>query len=151
MPVQKLKEYLDNHNIKYVTIRHSEAFTTQEVAASSHISGREMAKTVMIKIDGTLSMAVLPANHQVDFYLLKKALGANTVDLATEEEFRDIFPNCEVGGMPPFGNLWGMDVYVEQNLSEDDFIAFNAGTHTEVIRMKYEDFERLVNPKIMKF
>lgn len=151
MPVQKLKEYLDNHNIKYVTIRHSEAFTTQEVAASSHISGREMAKTVMIKIDGALSMAVLPANHQVDFYLLKKALGANTVDLAAEEEFRDIFPNCEVGGMPPFGNLWDMDVYVEQSLREDDFIAFNAGSHTEVIRMKYEDFERLVNPKIMKF
>ena len=151
MPVQKLKEYLDNHNIKYVTIRHSEAFTSQEVAASSHISGKEMAKTVMVKIDGVMSMAVLPAHHQVDFHLLKKTLGAQTVELASEDEFRGIFPNCDVGGMPPFGNLWGMTVYVEESLTENDFIAFNAGSHVEVIRMKYEDFGRLVEPELLRF
>jgi len=150
MPVKKLREFLDSRNVKYVTVSHSPAFTAQEVAASAHISGKEMAKTVMVKLDGKMAMAVLPANHKVDFTLLKTAAKANTAELATEEEFKGIFPECDVGAMPPFGNLYDMDVLVEESLAENKDIAFNAGSHTEVIRLAYTDFERLVKPKRFK-
>ncbi len=150
MPVQKLKEFLDSHQIKYVTISHSRAFTAQEVAASAHISGKEIAKTVMVKMDGRMAMAVLPASDKVDFELLKAASGAGTVELASEAEFRGLFPECETGAMPPFGNLYGMDVYVSDALTSDEEIAFNAGTHTELIRMSYRDFENLVKPKVVR-
>ncbi len=150
MPVQKLKEFLDSRQIKYVTISHSRAFTAQEVAASAHISGKEMAKTVMVKMDGRMAMAVLPASDKVDFELLKAASGVGTVELAGEAEFRGMFPECETGAMPPFGNLYGMDVYVSDALTADEEIAFNAGTHTELIRMSYRDFESLVKPKVVK-
>ena len=151
MPVQKLKEFLDTNTIKYVTISHSTAYTAQEVAATSHIPGKELAKTVMIKVDGKMSMAVLPSSFQIDFTLLKKAIGAQIIDLAEEQEFRDMFPGCDVGAMPPFGNLYGMDVFVAEKLTEDEEIAFNAGSHTELMRMAYSDFERLVQPKVMTF
>lgn len=150
MPVARLKEFLDSHNVKYVTISHSPAITAQEIAASAHIPGKELAKTVMVKIDGKMAMAVLPASHQVDFDLLKEVTGAERVELATEKEFSDLFPQCEVGAMPPFGNLYGMDVIVSKNLAEDDQIAFNAGSHTELIRLAYNDFERLVGPKVVR-
>ncbi|MBN1290823.1 MAG: YbaK/EbsC family protein [Candidatus Latescibacteria bacterium] len=151
MPMQKLKEFLDSHQIKYVTISHSKAYTAQEVAATSHVPGKELAKTVIIKIDGKMAMAVLPSSFQVDFYLLKKAMGANIIDLAEEGEFKDTFPGCDVGAMPPFGNLYGMAVYVDNTLSEDKEIAFNAGTHTELIRLAYKDFEQLVQPTLLSF
>jgi len=151
MPVQKLKEFLDTNTIKYVTISHSTAYTAQEVAATSHTPGKELAKTVMIKVNGKMSMAVLPSSFQIDFTLLKKAIGSQIIELAEEQEFRDTFPSCDVGAMPPFGNLYGMDVFVAEKLTEDEEIAFNAGTHTELIRMAYSDFERLVQPKIMSF
>jgi Ala-tRNA(Pro) deacylase len=146
MPVKKLKEFLDKNNIKYVTISHSPAFTAQEVAASSHTPGKELAKTVMVKIDGVMAMVVLPSPYQIDFDLLKKATGA-AVELAGEDEFKGMFPECEPGAMPPFGNLYDMEVYVAEALAEDEEIAFNAGSHTELIRLRYEDFERLVKPK----
>jgi Ala-tRNA(Pro) deacylase len=151
MPVKKLREFLDRHQVKYVTISHSQAFTAQQVAASAHIPGREMAKTVMVKLDGKMAMAVLPASFQVDFDLLKEATGAGRVELAEEKEFKGLFPKCEVGAMPPFGNLYDMDVYVAESLTEDEEIAFNAGSHTELIRMAYNDFERLVQPTVMAF
>ena len=151
MPVQKLKEFLDTNSIKYVTTSHSTAYTAQEVAATSHTPGKELAKTVIIKVDGKMSMAVLPSSFQIDFTLLKKAIGAQIIKLAEEQEFRDMFPACDVGAMPPFGNLYGMDVFVAEKLTEDEEIAFNAGTHTELIRMAYDDFDRLVQPKIMTF
>jgi len=151
MPSKKLKEFLDQNNVKYVTIRHSLAYTSQEIAASAHIKGKNLAKTVLIKINGKMAMLVLPATHKVDFDLLKNALGNENVRLANEQEFLDKFPECEVGAMPPFGNLYNMEVYVDEALSEDKEIAFNAGTHVELIQMSYEDFERLVNPKKMKF
>ena len=110
-----------------------------------------MAKTVMVKLDGKMAMAVLPASYQVDFGLLKKATGAKKVELAGEKEFQDIFPECDVGAMPPFGNLYDMDVFVAQSLTEDEEIAFNAGSHTELIRLSYSDFEKLVKPTILKF
>ncbi|MBT4485870.1 MAG: YbaK/EbsC family protein [Candidatus Latescibacteria bacterium] len=151
MPVKKLKDLLDSQNIKYVTIRHSSAFTAQEIAASSHIPGKELAKTVMVKINGEMAMAVLPASNLVDFYLLKKIIHADSVELASEDEFKEMFPECEVGAMPPFGNLYGMEVFVAESLAEDEEIAFNSGSHTELIRMSYKDFESLVKPKVMKF
>ena len=151
MPVKKLIEFLDENNVRYITIRHSSAFTSQEVAAKAHISGKEMAKTVMIKIDGKMAMAVLPATYNIDFESLKEIFGTRNVSLATEYEFKDRFPDCELGSMPPFGNLYDMDVYVAESLTLDKEIAFNAGSHTELIRLSYEDFERLVKPRIFKF
>jgi len=151
MPATKLKEFLDSQNIKYVTISHSSAFTAQEVAASAHIPGKALAKTVMVKLDGKLVMAVLPASYRVDLELLKKATGAPEAEVASEQDFRGIFPECETGAMPPFGNLYEMDVFVDQRLREDEEIAFNAGSHTELIKMFYGDFERLVNPIALRF
>jgi Ala-tRNA(Pro) deacylase len=151
MPVKKLKDFLDNQNIKYVTITHSPTYTAQEIAASAHIPGKDLAKTVMVKIDGNMAMAVLPASCKVDFDLLKKAAGASTVGLASEQEFKNLFPECEIGAMPPFGNLYGMEVFVADALAEDEEIVFNAGSHTELIRLAYKDFERLVKPKVVKF
>jgi Ala-tRNA(Pro) deacylase len=151
MPLRKLKEFLETRNIKYVTISHSQAFTAQEIAATSHIPGRQLAKTVMVKIDGTMAMAVLPASHRVDFDQLKKATGAKRVELATEQEFKDLFPECEIGAMPPFGNLYGMQVFVAGSLAEAADMAFNAGSHTELIKVSYKDFETHAKPKVMKF
>ena len=151
MPVKKLKEFLDSNQVKYVTISHSAAYTAQEIAATAHVPGKELAKTVMVKVDGKMAMAVLPASFKVDLEHLKSAAGAKSVELASEREFRDMFPGCETGGMPPFGNLYGMAVYVSARLAEDDEIAFNAGSHTELVKLAYKDFDRLVKPKVVHF
>jgi Ala-tRNA(Pro) deacylase len=151
MPVQRLKEYLNRNNVKYVSIVHSEAYTAQEIAALAHVSGKELAKTVVIKKDGQAAMAVLSASHKIDWNLLKAATGAVKVELAGEQEFRDMFPDCEVGAMPPFGNLYGIEVFVETSLTRDREIAFNAGSHIELIKLSFEDFSRLVKPKVANF
>ena len=151
MPLKKIKDFLNSKNIKYVTISHSTAYTANEIAASAHIPGKELAKTVMVKIDGKMTMSVLPASYKVDFDLLQEASGASKVELASEQEFEDMFPGCEIGAMPPFGNLYGMEVLVDKSLCEDEEIAFNAGSHTELIRLSYKDFEGLVKPKVVKF
>src|SRR3989339_1568962 len=149
--VTYLKEFLDSHSIKYVTISHSRAFTAQETAASAHVPVKELAKTVIVKINGKIAMAVLPASCKVDFDLLKKATRAATIEIANEKDFKDLFPDCEIGAMPPFGNLYGMEVFVAESLTEDEEIAFNAGSHRELVKMAYKDFEKLVKPKIVKF
>ena len=151
MPVKKLKDFLDSHKVKYVTIKHSTAYTTQEIAASAHIPGKEMAKTVIIKVDGKMAMAVLPASNKIDFALFKKNIRAKDIQLANEQEFEYTFPQCDVGAMPPFGNLYDMDVFVAESLTEDEEITFNAGSYSELMKVAYKDFERLVNPKIVKF
>jgi Ala-tRNA(Pro) deacylase len=151
MPIQILKEYLDGNKIKYEEIVHSEAYTAQEIAAAAHIPGKELAKTVMVKIDGAMAMAVLPASYKVDFDLLRRASGAGTVDMAKEDEFQDRFPECDIGAMPPFGNLYDMPVFVAEKLAEDEEIAFNAGSHSELIKLSFKDYERLVHPRIVKF
>ena len=150
MPARKLKEFLDSQGVTYVTIPHPQAITAQEIAASAHIPGREMAKTVMVLVDGRMAMAVLPAYSRLDLEALREAAGAEKVEIAGEEEFKELFPDCEPGAMPPFGNLYGMHVFLAESLAEDDEIAFNAGTHTELIRIPYADFARLVHPKIAK-
>jgi Ala-tRNA(Pro) deacylase len=147
MPATRIKEFLDHERVKYVSIKHSPAYTAQEIAASAHVRGKELVKTVMVKLDGKMAMAVLPASLKVNFERLQQESGADQVDLAGEKEFKDMFPDCEIGAMPPFGNLYNMQVYVSHRLAEDDEIAFNAGSHTELIRMSYKDFQRLVKPK----
>ncbi|WP_347840898.1 YbaK/EbsC family protein [uncultured Draconibacterium sp.] len=151
MPVKKLKAFLDENKVKYVVIKHSSAFTAQEIASKSHVSGKEFAKTVIVKVDGKMAMAVLPASYQIDFDLLQEIFGTTHVGLATEAEFQRFFPDCDLGAMPPFGNLYDMEVFVAESLAEDDEIAFNAGSHTEMIQMAYADFERLVEPRVFKF
>jgi Ala-tRNA(Pro) deacylase len=151
MPVQKLKDFLDSNGVKYVSISHSMAYTAQEIAAASHIPGKEIAKTVMVKLDGKMAMAVLPASYKIDFDLLKNVSGASDAELAGEGEFKDMFPGCEIGAMPPFGNLYDMEVFVAESLTEDEEIAFNAGNHTELIKLAYDDFEKLVHPAKLKF
>lgn len=151
MPVERLRNFLDQNRIKYVVITHSPAYTASEIARSAHISGKQMAKTVMVKLDGRLAMAVLPASELVDLDLLADAAFAQRAEIAEEWEFRDLFPDCEIGGMPPFGNLYGLDVYVADSLAEDDEIAFNAGVYTELVQMDYPDYARLVKPRILRF
>jgi Ala-tRNA(Pro) deacylase len=146
MVAAMLKEYLDTHHIKYTTIRHSPAVTSQEIAASAHISGRKMVKTVLVMIAGKLVMVVLPADEQITFDRLRQALGTTDVALASTEDFAERFALDEEGAMPPFGNLYGMEVYVSPDLAQDE-IAFNAGDFRELIVMSYADFERLVQPK----
>lgn len=146
MPAQKLKEYLDDNKVGYESISHTPAYSAQTVAATAHIPGKDMVKTVIVKVDDRFAMAVLPASFRVHLGHLKKALSAEQVELATEQEFEKLFPDCERGAMPPFGNLYDMDVYVAKELAEDEEIAFSAGSHDEIIRMSYNDFENLVGP-----
>jgi Ala-tRNA(Pro) deacylase len=151
MPLSKVRAFLDGHHIKYVVISHSKAYTAQGIAAIAHIRGQELAKTVIVKLDGALAMAVLPASYQVDLLALKKVVGVKDASLASEREFKQHFPDCETGAMPPLGNLYGFPVYVDETLTRDEEIAFNAGTHFELVRMKYEDFDKLVEPEVLEF
>lgn len=149
MPVAQLKEFLDQNDVPYKSIRHAKSFTAMETAASAHVRGRELAKSVVLRMDDHLALAVMPATVKVDWARMRRATGATNLALATEQEFRDEFPGCELGAMPPFGNLYHMDVYVDPRLAEDENIAFNAGTHSELVRMRYRDFERLARPTLV--
>ena len=151
MILKKLVEYLDSNKVKYVNVTHSTAFTAQDVAQTAHIPGKEMAKSVVVWMDGTMAMAVLPASSMVDFNKLKESTGAKSVELASESEFKDRFPECEVGAMPPFGSLFNIKVVVDKSLAEDKEISFNAGSHHELIRMTYADYERLTKPTLGSF
>jgi Ala-tRNA(Pro) deacylase len=149
MPALQLTEFLDTNHIQYGIIGHNAAYTAHEIAALAHIPGKELAKTVIVKVDGDMAMAVLPSSRKIDLEDLSMATRAESVKLATEGEFRSRFPDCETGAMPPLGNLYGMTVYVDTTLTLDDEIAFNAGSHRELIRMAYKDFERLVHPTVV--
>jgi Ala-tRNA(Pro) deacylase len=151
MQIQALKDYLDRMGVKYITINHSLAYTSQQIVATTHIRGQELAKTVIVKLDGTMAMVVLPASFKVDLELVRRAAGADFAALAGEYEFQDLFADCEAGAMSPFGNLYGMVVYVEEKLIWDEEIAFNAGTHMKLIRMAYKDYARLVKPEVGRF
>ena len=149
MTTAKLRKLLDQEHVRYVTIQHSPAYTAQEIAASAHIPGNELAKTVIAKVDGKLTMLVLPASFKVNLEHLSKALKNKNVELASESEFEDAFPECELGAMPPFGNLYNMDTFVDKSLEEDEEIAFNAGNHSELIKLAYKDFARLAKPEVI--
>ena len=151
MPAKKLKDFLDAHKVKYVTLRHSIAYPASEIAASAHVKGRNLAKTVIVRLDGKLAMAVLPSKFRVNLERLRVASRSGSAELSGEADFAREFPGCDEGAMPPFGNLYGMPVYVDPSLAEDEEIAFNACTHTEVIRMRYADWERFVHPSVASF
>ena len=150
MPIlTKLREYLDTQKVPYEVLSHRQAFTAQEIAQAQHVPGRELAKVVMVRSGGAFVMLVVPAPYRVDLERAKSAVGKTDLVLATEDEFRGLFPQCEAGAMPPFGNLYGLPVYVDQTLTRDEEIVFNAGTHTQTVKMKYADFARLVQPKVV--
>jgi Ala-tRNA(Pro) deacylase len=150
MPIlTKLREYLDDNKVHYEVLAHRQAFTAQQVAQAQHIPGKELAKVVMLRSGGDFFMAVLPAPCRVDLERAKAATGRSDIALATEEQFTGLFPQCEAGAMPPFGNLYGLPVFADEVLARDHEIVFNAGTHTQAVRMKYADFARLVQPKVV--
>lgn len=151
MPVRPVAEYLDQNNVNYHAYNHSPAITAPEVAHSARIPGANLAKTVIVKGDGELAMAVLPSNMRVSCESLKTIMQVEALTLAEEREFKSCFPHCEVGGMPPLGGLYKMRVFMEQSLLQDDWIAFNAGTHTEIIKMDTGVFKRLINPVLGSF
>ena len=148
MPLSKLGKFLDSNHVKYLVISHSVAYTAQGIAALTHVSGKKLAKTVIVKIDGILAMAVVPASLHVDLDRLRSLTGARTVEIASEQEFEDAFPDCERGAMPPFGNLYDMPVYADPSLAENEEITFSAGTHRELVRMSWYDMVRLVSPLV---
>jgi Ala-tRNA(Pro) deacylase len=148
----KLKDYLDNAAVAYTGHPHRPAYTSQEIAQFVHIPGREMVKSVILKADeGKLIMAVLSANDVANLDTLREEIGCRKLRLASETEFRDAFPTCKPGAMPPFGNIFNLPTYCESNLSRNCEIEFNAGTHDETIRMRFDDYKRLVNPKMLDF
>jgi Ala-tRNA(Pro) deacylase len=147
---ERIESYLRAHQVAYETQQHARAYTAQEVAASEHLPGRMVAKVVMVLADGQMTMLVVPADRRVDLAKVARALGVQDIWLADEREFTGIFPDCEVGAMPPFGNLYGLPVYVDRALAEDDTIVFQAGTHTETMQMKYADYDRLLQPAVIE-
>ncbi len=151
MPCLKLLQYLEENAVDYELIDHPQAYAAREVAIKAGVHGREFAKTVLVKLDGMMAMAVVPAEHKLNFTLLRDAAGAETISLALEDEFEARFPDCELGAMPPFGNLYGMRVIVEGHLGDAETITFNAGTHTEAITLAYPDFIDLVRPEVASF
>lgn len=148
--LKELASFLDENKVGYETIPHSLAYTSQEIAALEHVPGHQMAKVVMIKKDGRPIMTVLPADYRVDLDRLETIMNGK-VELEMEKEFKDFFPGCDPGAEPPFGNLFDLDVWVDTSLTENKEIVFNAGTHYETVRMRYDDFSRLVKPYVATF
>ena len=153
MPIPAhISVFLDSRHIPYQAFSHSRAYTAQGTAQAQHLSGKRLAKVVMIIAnDQKPIMAVVPASHRVDLEQLGQVLNMNGIRLATEEEFKDLFPECELGAMPPFGNIYHMEVWIDEKLKSYPAISFNAGTHAEIIQMAFADFDRLVQPKVASF
>lgn len=149
MPIlKKLKEILDQAKVSYEVYTHPLAYTAQEIAEKQHISGKEMAKVVMLEVDDALVIGVIEASSKIHLNTTRASLGAAAVRLATEDEFTARFPECEIGAMPPFGNLFGLRVVVDPALEKDEYIYFNAGNHVQTVRMRYKDFAELVKPQV---
>jgi len=149
--LKKLKDYLEKNQVRYEGGVHEPVYTSQEIAASMHVPGKELAKVVMVKADGKMVMLVLPASYRVDTKKVKKVLKCKRLGISKEKDFEELFPDCEVGAMPPFGNLYDLEVWVDQVLAEDEFIVFQAGSHVETLKIKYNDYAQLVNPKVGDF
>ncbi|KPK38011.1 MAG: prolyl-tRNA synthetase [Omnitrophica WOR_2 bacterium SM23_29] len=147
----KLKKYLDTSKVKYQVLKHAVAYTAQEIAAAQHVPGKQVVKSVLLKADDKYVLAVLPAIYLIDTAKLKKIVKSKALKVATEDEIAKVIPDYEVGAMPPFGSLYGLEVYADKTLKEDEEIVFNAGTHTDTVKMKYSGFEKLANPKLADF
>ncbi|MEK7952949.1 aminoacyl-tRNA deacylase [Luteolibacter soli] len=147
---KKLKAFLDARNVKYITITHSPAFTAAEIARNAHVPPDVLAKTVMVTLDGALAMAVVPSNRRLRLEELHDLAATDDVELAPEYLFKRRFPDCEPGAMPPFGNLYDMSTYVSPDLAAEGEIVFNAGSHIELIKMSWHDYERLVRPRVAR-
>src|SRR4030042_127330 len=144
--LKKLKDYLEKNQVRYEVGYHERVYTSQEIAATMHVPGKELAKVVMVKADGKMVMLVLPASYRIDTKKLKKVLKCKKLGISKEKNFEELFPDCEGGAMPPFGNLYHLEVWVDQVLTEDEFIVFQAGSHVETLKIKYRDYAQLVNP-----
>lgn len=152
MPILKrLQTYLDNHKIPYEVVSHDAAYSARRTAEALHVPGDMFVKVVIVKADQRFVTVVIPSTWRVDFKRLEEALDSRHVRLVTEHELADLFPDCEVGTMPPFGNLYNMDVYVDQLLTQDEYILFDAGTHTGAMKLRYQDFAELVRPTVAQF
>jgi Ala-tRNA(Pro) deacylase len=149
--LKKLKDYLEKNQVRYEVGYHERVYTSQEIAAAMHVPGKELTKVIMVKADGKMVMLVLPASYRVDTKKLKKVFKCKRLGIAKEKDFEELFPDCEIGAMPPFGNLYNLEVWVDQILTEDEFIVFQAGSHVETLRIKYSDYARLVSPKVGDF
>lgn len=148
---QTIKDYLDGQMVQYEVLTHQEVFTAPEIAHSLHVPGKELAKVVMVKVGQRFVMTVLPSTWKVSLNRLREVFGDSHVRLATEEEFKGLFPDCAIGAMPPFGNLYGLEVYVDSSLTADEEIVFQAGNHHDAIKMRYQDFAALVSPTVEEF
>ena len=144
---RRLIECLDENKVRYQVLQHPEAVSAQRIAQAEHVKGRHHAKVVIVKASDAHLMIVLAADHHIDLEKIEKAIG-KPVSLGKEQEFKSLFPDCAIGAMPPFGNLYGLPTYVEQDLAEQDYIVFEAGTHTDAIKMSYGDYEKIVKPKV---
>ncbi len=149
--LRRLQEYLDRQRVSYEVLTHKETYSAQELAAALHVPGKDLAKVVMLKVDERNVMTVLPASWKVDFKRLRDIFQSHNVRLSTEDEFKGLFPDCEPGAMPPFGNLYGLEVYMDQSLSEDEEILFAAGTYHDAVKLRYQDFANLVYPSVAEF
>ena len=150
MPLsERLRSFLDSHHAEFTLTTHNKAYTAREVAVAEHLPTREVAKTVVVFGDGSYHMIVIPASKLVDLYEVRPTLGLSQARLATEAELAKLFPDCELGAMPPIGELYGVPVYLDSSLAGQDVIAFNAGSHTEVVHMRTAEFRRMVGPRIV--
>ena len=149
--VERVEWVLKKNNIIYNTIKHQETYTAQEIAEAMHVSGKKLAKVVMVKAKERYIMTVMPASCRIDFRKLKDVLRETDLRLASEEEFKTVFPDCEAGAEPPFGNLYNIETYVDKSLTEDDQIFFNAGNHYETVVMDYADYDKIVRPRVAEF
>ena len=147
---EKLVSYLNDKKVSYEILYHPEAFTAQTIAAAEHIKGRHHAKVVMVKSGGQDLMAVLQADRRVDLEKLEKITG-QAIALETEAEFKDLFPDCAPGTMPPFGELYGVPTYVDSSLAKEDYIVFEAGNHTDAIKLSFSDYQRVAKPQVADF
>jgi Ala-tRNA(Pro) deacylase len=148
---QRIRDYLDSQVVSYEQLQHPQAFTAQEVAHSLHLSGKRLAKALVLDADGKPVMAVIPASHRLNLPEFRAALEANRLAMVPESELTKTFPDCELGAIPPFGNLYGMDVWVDRALSDSEEIVFCAGTHQDCVNMRYADFAKLVKPRLGRF
>lgn len=148
---ERLEQYLRENGVGFEVMTHSQAFTMQEVAAALHVPGKQVAKVVIVRADEEMAMLVLPAPCRLNTAKARGLLGVKKVHLAKEKEFADLFPDCAIGAMPPFGNLYDVPVYVDQSLAEESDIVFRVGTHREVMKVAYADFSRLARPTVGEF